>query len=488
MKNYLKKSPKKAVFTKSNKETLKGAISLGTASIFDYILKFIISLILVRMFSVEDYGYYRGFWLVVNTAYAVATLGIPFYSLFYFLPRLNNKSLYIISNVYCFLILSGGISSALYIYFSQFLPSNIKAIPLSLLMFVVFIPLWIVGSLLEILPNAENRINRQAVWITILSIVYFVLISGTALMSKSFYVVVISILIYAVLKNFGLVYEIVKKYGALPIRIKKSLAIQQIQYAFPFGMAGVLYNLREHGDQWIAAIRFNIDQFAIFTIAGVATPIVAMIRQSVSNAVLPKINESHSKGDIDNAIRLNRESNWLTAVVLVPILAYGYFFAEELIEVLYTTKFTDAQSPLKVYIIGYLSYLFITNNLLICLAKGNFMLKVNALCLPISWAGSWVGAIFFGIGGAAIGSAITQWIEKLVGIIYLKNTFKIEFKALIDYKKTIIYAIFICCVAFFVKTILNEFDSIKTIQKLVIAVVPFGLIELIISYRTLKIK
>ncbi len=92
MKNYLKKSPKKAVFTKSNKETLKGAISLGTASIFDYILKFIISLILVRMFSVEDYGYYRGFWLVVNTAYAVATLGIPFYSFILFFYRdLNNK-------------------------------------------------------------------------------------------------------------------------------------------------------------------------------------------------------------------------------------------------------------------------------------------------------------------------------------------------------------------------------------------------------------
>src|ERR1700704_4073710 len=72
------------------------ALSLGAASAFDYVLQFLLPLVLVRCLDTAAFGQYRLLWLAVGTAMAVVTMAMPG-SLYYFLPRSEsaNKRLYI---------------------------------------------------------------------------------------------------------------------------------------------------------------------------------------------------------------------------------------------------------------------------------------------------------------------------------------------------------------------------------------------------------
>ncbi|MEJ5359052.1 MAG: oligosaccharide flippase family protein [Desulfobacterales bacterium] len=470
---------------KQSNEPLRGAFTLGVASAIDYVLQFIAPLVLVRYLSVQDFGHYRAFWLVANSAYAIATIGMPF-SLFYFLARRREDSIHLVSNVALFLLLSGSTVALLFIWLNPLLPKPVSSIPIPSWVTGIFIVLWVVASLLDILPNAENRIRSQAKWILFMSITRFSAVCIVAMITKSFIIVGLSLLTYALVKSASLITDILLRYKKFPVYPLKKIYFEQLKYAIPFGTAGLLYNLREQGDQWIAAIKFSMENFACFSLAGVAAPIVGIIRQSVSNAVLPKMNQNHYEGSLERALDLNRSSNWLTAVVLVPILSCGFVFAEDLIVLVYTDNYRNAYLPLKVYLVGLTSQLFVANNMMISMAKGNIMLIINLICLPISILLSWIGATWVGISGAAVGSATVLWAGNLAGLFYTKNTLRIKLSDLVESKKIILYMAGVSATAYGMNAWLTNYQKVDLLLKVFMGSIPAFVIGLIFSIKILR--
>jgi O-antigen/teichoic acid export membrane protein len=62
------------------------ALSLGAASAFDYVLQFLVPVVLVRSLEATAFGQFRLVGLAVGTIMAVVTMAVPG-SLYYFLPR-----------------------------------------------------------------------------------------------------------------------------------------------------------------------------------------------------------------------------------------------------------------------------------------------------------------------------------------------------------------------------------------------------------------
>lgn len=464
---------------------MSGAYTLGMASAVDYSLQFLSPLILVRVLSIDDFANYRAFWLVANTAYAFATIGMPF-SLFYFLARKKGSEIYLISNVILFLFITGVISILSYILLQPILPENIKLLKINLWLVASFIVLMIVGSLLDVLPNAENRISVQAKLLIIMAIARFLAVSGIAILTKSFAYVALSLTMYAIFKCGTLIITIVKNYKTYPFKPRFHLLIEQMKYALPFGFAGVLYNFREQGDQWIAAAKFTLEDFACFTLAGVASPVIGIIRQSVSNAILPSMNENQYKGNIQEALKLNRHSNLLAASVLVPVLSFLYFYAEDLMTIVYTEKYTKAYLPLQIYLLGLASQLFIANNLMVSMAKGSAMFLINIICLPVSLIISIIGASWFGILGAALGSAVTQWAGNLAGLLYTKNILNVKMNMLIDIKKILLYLFVLSSITALIKYGLETQLQLNMILKITIGALPLMILGIYTSWNVLK--
>ena len=421
-----------ALMNRSAANPLRGALKLGGSNAFDYALQFALPVILARSLSSEQFGEYRLLWLITNTLMGIAPLYMP-QSLFYFLPRHEGagRAGYV-ANVFWFLVASGVLATALgALYVNHVGPSGGR-MQADTLLISCFLCMWVISSLIEWLANAEGRVGVQAVITVSLSLARTLLVGPIAWWSGDIVSVYWALACFAALRLVLLLWLIVGRYGTAGLLPDWRGSGRQLTYAMPFGIAGGLYVLRQQADQWIVASLFDLTLLAAMGVAGVVAPLAGLVRQAISNAVLPAMNRSHGQGDSTAAIRLNRQSNSLTAVVLMPIVAFLFVFAEEVISLVYTPTYVAAAQPMRVYLLGLLGQTLVVNNLLIIYAQGRFQLRVNLIFLGLSVVLSLIGALQYGLAGAAFGTAVAQWGSHLVSIRRVMQLTACRVSAILD--------------------------------------------------------
>lgn len=416
----------------TSRHSLRGAFTLGTASAIDYVLQFILPILLVRSLDSTEFGQYRVLWLVTNTVMAVAPLYMP-QSLFYFLPRADKRRASYVANVLVFLTFMGLLGALIVSPWNPLRPELIRGLPGAGDLIPAFVLLWVASTLIEWLANTEGRVDAQARIIVALSFARVVIVGAVAWFTEAILDVFIALAAFALLRCVFVFGDVLRRYGKAGLTPDSGLMRLQFAYAAPFGTAGMLYNLRQQSDQWIAAGLFSLQQFAALSISLVVLPLAGLIRQAVSNAILPAMNTRHHQGDVLGAVGINRDANTLTAILLFPVLAFLFVFADEVIGLIYTAQYLEGALPMRVYLLGLVGQALVVNNLLITLAQGGFQMRLNGFMLPLAVLLSFGGASEYGLLGAALGSAVTQWCSHLLSIRYVSRISQIGWSGLIDW-------------------------------------------------------
>ena len=162
------------------------AFSLGTANAIDYALQFALPIVLTRALDPEDFGRYRLLWLAMATL-MVLPLFMP-QSLYYFLPRSDRPTqrLYI-NQTLIFMGLMGLVAAWAVSQWNPFLPSSLAQLAAGEAPVVpLFVMLWLVASLLDVLPTVDERVGWQARAIVGLSAVRTLSLGGVALATHDF--------------------------------------------------------------------------------------------------------------------------------------------------------------------------------------------------------------------------------------------------------------------------------------------------------------
>ena len=265
------------------------AFSLGTANAIDYALQFVLPIVLTRALDAEAFGHYRLLWLAVGTVMVIAPLFMP-QSLYYYLPRSDRdgKRLYI-NQTLVFLGGMGLLAAWALSAWNPFLPGALHALVSGEAPMVpLFVLLWIVASLLDVLPTVDERVGWQARAIVGLSVLRSVVLAGVALVTSDFGALVWALLAFTVFKAALLAYYIARHHGLGGPWLRPEALRDQVQYAAPFGLGGMLHGLRAQADQWVAAALFTVTQVAALSIAVVLGPMVQLVRQSVNHAAAPR--------------------------------------------------------------------------------------------------------------------------------------------------------------------------------------------------------
>jgi O-antigen/teichoic acid export membrane protein len=412
------------------------AFSLGTANAVDYALQFLLPIILTRALDAHDFGRYRMLWLAVGTLMTVAPLFMP-QSLYYYLPRADRaaKRLYI-NQTLVFMTLTGLLAAFLVSEWNPFLPSSIAALATGQAPLVpMFVLAWIVASLLDVLPTVDERVSWQARAVIALSATRTIALGAVALVTHDFVAVIWTLLAFTVLKLAVLVYYIAIEHGLGGPLLKPRTFAEQVCHAAPFGFGGTLFGLRMQADQWIAAALFPMTLFASFSIAAVLGPMVNLVRQSVNHVFLPSMSRLHSGGEVKATIAMNSRANALVAMLVYPLLAFAFVFAEPLITVVYTPTYVDAAPVLRLYVVGLLAFVIELNSLLLLLKQGGFAARVNAAALVFSVPLSLWGALRFGLPGAALGSVAMIHAERVLSLRRVARITGEPFSRLQDWPK-----------------------------------------------------
>jgi O-antigen/teichoic acid export membrane protein len=393
------------------------AISLGTAYAVDYGLQFLLPVVLTRALDAHSFGEYRLLWLAVSTLLVIAPMCMP-QSLYYFLPRSDaaGKRLYL-NQCAIFMVLAGFVSAWILSPLNPWLPMSMKGVIADNGWLIpAFTMLWVFSWLLDILPTVDERVGWQARAIVALSALRAIGLSAVALSTRDLKAVLIAMLVFVGIKSALLVYYVARHHGLRGPWMQREACQAQLKQAAPFALSGALHGLRSQGDQWIAATLFTVTQFASFSIATVLAPMVQMFRQSVNHVFMPSMSRMEASGDARAMLDLNNRANSMVAMMVYPLLAFAFVFAEPLIALIYTPTYVDAVPVLRLYSIGLLALVVEINSVLFLLKQGPFAARVNALVLALALPLSYFGATTWGLAGAAIGSVVALYSERALSL------------------------------------------------------------------------
>jgi O-antigen/teichoic acid export membrane protein len=392
------------------------ALSLGTAFAIDFGLQFLLPIVLTRALDPHSFGEYRLLWLAVSTLMLITPMCMPS-SLYYFMPRSDDtgKRLYL-NQCVLFLVIAGLFSGLVLSEWNPLLPHSMDELVQGRAVVPLFAAVWIFASLLDILPTVEERVGWQAKVIVSLSALRAVALSGVALATRDLIPVLWTLLAFALFKAVLLLWYVARHHGIRGPWIRRDPFKEQVKQAAPFALSGALHGIRTQGDQWVAAALFTVPQFASFSVATVLAPVVQIFRQSVNHVFLPSMSRLQSEGDFKAMLALNSRANSMVALLVYPMLAFAFVFAEPMITLIYTSHYVDAVPVLRVYTIALVAFVVELVSILFVLKQGGFAARVNAMALAIGLPSSYFGALHFGLMGAAVGSVLAIYAERVFSL------------------------------------------------------------------------
>jgi O-antigen/teichoic acid export membrane protein len=418
------------------------ALSLGTANAFDFGIQFLLPVVLARTLDVASFGEYRILWLVVGTLMVLAPLAMP-QSLYYFLPRSDASAKRLYVNQTLLFLAAGAFIGALFLSpLNPWLPGKLRLASDPGFLVPAFAFLWVIASLLDLLPTVEERVSWQAKVIVGLSALRAIALSAAALLTGDLGAVLWVLLAFVVFKLTLLASYISAHHGIGGPVLRMASLTDQVKHASPFGISSGLHGLRHQADQWVAAALFSVQMFASFSVAGVLGPMVNLFRQSVNHVFLPSMSRRQAGGDVSGMLGLNNRANVMVATLVFPILAFAFAFAGEIVTIIYTSAYVAAAPVMRVYIIGMLAYVVEVASIMLLLRQGAFAMTVNFLVLVLSISVSWLAALRFGLAGAAVGSVCAVYIDRIVTLVRISRHTGIPLRRLQDWTPLVALAIY----------------------------------------------
>jgi O-antigen/teichoic acid export membrane protein len=394
----------------------RSALLLAIAGGVEYGLQLLVPVILVRCIDETTFAQYRLLWLMAGTAFAIAPAFMP-QSLFYFVPRADaEQKRIVVGNVIAYLAAAGCAAGAAAGAWNPWLQGAPRSLAIdSADISALFLAVSVMSAALDVLPTADGRAAWQAKATIALAAWRAALLIFAAANGADIAGIAFAMLLVAVARAAVLAWYIHRHLdGGLgwSMRMLKT----QLGYALPFAAGNALFLLRAQADQWVVALMLPPALFATFSIASVVLPIATLVRQPVYNAMMPRLNRAHERGDAGEAARLISRGNGAAALLLVPVLGAMFAAAPQLVEIIYTGRYLDAAPVMQVYLLGMMANAFAVGHVLPALDKGRFAAINSAACLAVSVALSVIGVLRWGLIGAALGSVLTLAVSELLSL------------------------------------------------------------------------
>lgn len=408
-------------------------MQLAIGNAFDSGLRLVMPIVLVRILSQEQFGDYRLFWLIANTLTMLVPLGMS-RSLLYFLPRSNaEERAAFVSQTIVYLTLVCLPIAIVLAYGPSWMSGRITTLTDPGWILGAFTLVWMVSSMITIMPNADRNIRWQ-MWATIsLSVIRLVIVLGVAVSTRDLHSVFVAILVFAGVQALLLAYYVCTRYGA-QLRWPRAAGMRrQLGYAIPFGISGVLSRARGQVEQWIVAILFFPGSLAIFAIGVGFNGILGLARTSIGGVLLPKMSHTHASGDTARALELNNRGNLAICFLIFPMVAFIWMFAAPLVEFLYTDSYLEAVPVIRVYALTMILMSVELATVLLIFEQGRYVAKVSGALLLGAAALSYLGASWFGLPGVAAGGVVGTMINRTLNFRRAAKMLGVPFSRLQDW-------------------------------------------------------
>lgn len=363
-------------------------------------------MILVRLLPVEDFGQYREFLLYVGLLVAIAAFGINS-SLLRFVPgnpesgwRYVNQS--IAMTFASSVIVTGGL-----VLLNALFDGNLVgdyAIPVALyVLFYVNVDFWEPFFIAEKRPGAVLRYTTGRL------VARIVVVTVTAALTKDVNTIITALICLEALRL--LVSTVSWRIRARKVDVTEpSRWREHLRYALPFGSALIVVTLNKSMGALFVAKMLGPVALAHYAIGTYLQPVVSVIRNSLSDVVLPEM-VAGERGSRLGSMELWRRSTVVTAILLIGAGVVLGRFAD----VIVTTLFSDAYRPavilFQIYLLVFLREALDFGIPLRAIDQTAPILHSNIIAIVINASLMFVCMPLWGAAGAVVALVISRFVE-----------------------------------------------------------------------------
>ena len=399
-------------------------------------LAFVVPLILVRYFTIEEFGNYKQIFLIFYLVIPVIDFGIS-NSLYYFLTKYPENKSGFLSQTFLFQILF----CTLLIFIFYIFQAPIAVLfgeGTSLQKYIPYIgiyaALWHFSSIIEIILIIEKKTPISALidfsfecLKSITSILVVILFAGGL-----FDLVIYSLILTGFLKTMLLLVYLHRKNITFFSKLDFSMVRIQVKYAVPFGVAVIVMAFVIKTHEYIISYCHGAAVFAVYSVGCFQLPFLHIISDSIAKVTMVRMTEltkeSNNNAEIaavlSNSIRLL----WM---IYFPIALFFFINAEDLIIGLFTELYKDSIPVFRVLIIMVPLSAILLRHVPRVYSRTDFILKNNLIRLILSVIFCFALNEYYGMLGVAVGHVLATIIWTLVYVKIAKDLVNVDIVAFI---------------------------------------------------------
>lgn len=320
--------------------------------ILTYVVMFLVPIINVRALTVDHYGYYRQFHLMVETLTPLLILGFPL-SLQYYLPRTHNKeekSVYVTQTL-VFLFLSSLAAIVIYNVMAGVLGGGMGLMVRSFYWRIcAYTGLTIMAFYMEWLFAAEQEFKRQAIYHAVFNTAQAVMVMTLAWVYKDVSAMIWGLTVFAFIRFLFAVFYTFGRYRPSLRLFSFATMREQLSFALPIGLFGIMLILVNQTDKFIINRFMGRTAFAVYAVGAFQLPFVNMISASVRNVTFPLMSQHHKKGELSAVADIWRRATVKRGLLYFPIFVFFEAVAHGVIKLFFTEDYVGATPIFRIYL------------------------------------------------------------------------------------------------------------------------------------------
>jgi O-antigen/teichoic acid export membrane protein len=407
---------------------------LMSGRVMAFAITFFVPAVLARVFSQEEFGTYRQFLLITYTLYAFGQVGLA-ECLFYFLPlNPGNAGKYAV-NSFLVLGMMGVLSSVVLLLNSSLVagwlnnPELASYMPLAAL-FLIFL---LMGTVLEITMISRKDYRMATVTYVVSDILRAAFLMIPALITRSLEWVFIGAVAFCVLRVLAILGYFRREFRS-DLRFDPALLRQQLAYAVPFFLSGVMHTVQANYHQYAVSWHFDAATLAIYAVGCLQIPLVDFMATPASSVMMVQMGENLRDGRHERILGIWHDTTRKLAFVFFPFVGLLLVTAYPLITLIYTTKYAASVPIFMVWSVSILFSALQTDGVLRTFAQNRwlFTLNITRLIVIVLLMGWFISA--FHLVGAVLITLIGIVIAKSMALVRMKTLFRTTVAQLLPWK------------------------------------------------------
>jgi len=393
-------------------------------------------MILVRMLTMSDFGIYRQIIFVENVALALVVLRLP-QNLYYFFPRTERHHRELLSqalSMLSFVSATGALIFYILAKLFDFLPTGVTSV------YVLPLALYICTESVSSLLDHIFVLEKKPMVLPILSggsqIARLGLIISAILIWRSVLAVVYALLLYSTIRLIFLLWYLIKQYAIRFGISDKKLFNAQLAYGLPLAGATIVALIGNQFEKGVINALTSPEDFAMYSVGSLGVMYAIMlVYTSMGDVAVPRFGELAMAGDFVGIKKLWHKIVSINTLLTVPLLVFGWVFAEEIISILFTEKYVASANIWRINLFNLVIQMLAYGYIPTALGKTKSILLGNSLRAAVVVPVSLILVPSIGIIGGAIAFLIGFWLNGLIQLFAGQRAIHLSLKEFLPWKR-----------------------------------------------------